>query len=160
MQIVFTIGYEGTSVDEFIRTLIAASVSRVIDVREVAISRRKGFSKTALTNHLQSKRIEYVHLRDLGDPKSGREAARAGEFASFRRIYHHHLRSNRAASALTELESLIDTARACLLCYEADPLNCHRTILAAELQARIGCGVEHLTPRRAPAPSRTGSHSR
>ena len=74
----FTIGYEGTTVGEFLSALQNAGVERVIDIRAVPNSRRPGFSKTPLRNALAEAGIDYVHLRALGTPADGRAAARAG----------------------------------------------------------------------------------
>src|SRR6478609_6265917 len=84
---IFTIGYEGTTVSEFIASLLAAGVGRVIDVRALPLSRRPGFSKTALRGALEEAGIEYVHLKALGTPADGRAAARAGRHADLERIY-------------------------------------------------------------------------
>jgi uncharacterized protein (DUF488 family) len=67
--ILATIGYEGADVDDFVATLRSAGIRRLIDVRELAISRRRGFAKRALSGALADADIEYVHLRGLGDPK-------------------------------------------------------------------------------------------
>lgn len=87
-----TIGYEGATLEGFLAALRRSRVSLLIDVRAVAVSRRKGFSKTALAAALAEAGIGYLHLRDLGDPKPGREAARAGRMSEFRAIYSAHLR--------------------------------------------------------------------
>jgi uncharacterized protein (DUF488 family) len=76
MRTLFTIGYEGASLSDFIVTLQNSGVERLLDVREVAQSRRPGFSKTALSTALAEADIGYTHLRQLGDPKAGRDAAR------------------------------------------------------------------------------------
>ena len=75
-----TIGYEGASLAAVIARLWAASVSLVLDVRAIAASRRPGFSKTTLSASLAEAGIDYRHLRALGTPKSGRQAARAYMF--------------------------------------------------------------------------------
>ena len=84
---IFTIGYEGTTQPEFIAALTAAGVQRVIDVRAVPLSRKPGFSKTILANGLAEAGIDYVHLKALGTPPEGREAARKGRHAELERIY-------------------------------------------------------------------------
>src|SRR5690606_21613376 len=80
MSIVYTIGYEGTDIDRFVATLKAVGVRRLADVRAVALSRKKGFSKKSLAARLEAEDIEYLHFQALGDPKPGREAARAGQY--------------------------------------------------------------------------------
>ena len=84
---IFTIGYEGATVPEFIAALQKAGVERVIDVRALPLSRRPGFSKSSLSAALEETGIEYVHLKALGTPAAGRAAARAGRFEDLKRIY-------------------------------------------------------------------------
>ena len=103
-----TIGYEGSSIDEFLATLGAVGIDLLIDVRDVPISRKKGFSKSALASHLAHHRIEYLHLKGLGDPKPGRVAAREGRFHDFRRIFGVHLRT---ASAQADMVRGIEAAK-------------------------------------------------
>src|SRR5688572_2124193 len=126
---IFTIGYEGATMGEFIAALQAAGVGRVIDVRAVANSRRPGFSKTPLRNALAEAGIDYVHLRSLGTPAAGREAARAGRTADLERIYAGQLETPQAmAEGAIMLELAADKPSA-LLCYERAPACCHRTLL-------------------------------
>src|ERR1041385_3912514 len=66
--VLFTIGYEGRALDELIAMLSAERVERVIDIRELPLSRRRGFSKTPLGEALRAAGIEYVHMRSAGNP--------------------------------------------------------------------------------------------
>jgi hypothetical protein len=74
-MMLFTIGYEGATLPEVIGRLRAAGVEVVVDVRAVAASRRAGFSKTVLRESLAAEGIGYEHVRALGTPKPGRDAA-------------------------------------------------------------------------------------
>lgn len=139
-----TIGYEGTTIDGFIETLHRASITVLIDVREVALSRKKGFSKNQLASALAESGIEYVHLRGLGDPKEGREAARAGNMRLFQRIFARHMQSDWAQKELALAAKLVKTSRSCLMCFEADPAQCHRTIVAGHLSDMTGLTVAGL----------------
>ncbi|MBI1265149.1 MAG: DUF488 family protein [Alphaproteobacteria bacterium] len=140
-----TIGYEGAALDDFIATLARAGVDYLIDIRDRAQSRRKGFSKTALADRLQSAGIMYLHLRQLGDPKPGREAARAGDWRRFRDIYDQVIESDEAQSALGQIEDQLKTGRTiALLCYERDQTTCHRKIVSDILEARTGLKARHL----------------
>lgn len=141
-----TIGYEGASLEDFISALKHARVSVLIDIRAVAVSRRKGFSKTALASALSEADIGYLHLRDLGDPKPGREAARAGRISEFRAIYSAHLRGAVAQAALAEATRVAGYRDACLLCYEAEPNHCHRSMVAAAIARKTGLAIKHLYP--------------
>jgi uncharacterized protein YeaO (DUF488 family) len=94
--------------------------------------------------------IGYRHLRGLGTPAEGRAAARAGQFDRFERIFRDHLAGLEAQADLAELERLVgDGRRVCLLCLEADPRRCHRSIVAEELSRRLGVEVHHLAPEPA-----------
>ena len=126
---IFTIGYEGATVGEFLAALQSAGVERVIDVRAVPNSRRPGFSKTPLRNALAEAGIEYVHLRALGTPADGRAAARAGKKAELERIYAGQLELPEAMAETAQMLDLVAKKLSALLCYERDPAQCHRTLL-------------------------------
>lgn len=125
----FTIGYEATTMGEFLDALKSAGVERVIDVRAVANSRRPGFSKTPLRNALAEVGIDYVHLRALGTPADGRTAARAGRHEDLMRIYAAQLDLPEAIVAAEQMRELAEEKPSALLCYERDPAGCHRTLL-------------------------------
>ena len=134
---VFTIGYEGADVDRFLTTLKDAGVATLADVRAVALSRKRGFSKSALRDGLAQQGIGYEHFIKLGTPKEGRQAARAGDGDLMRRIYCDEvLATEPAQAAFRELEALASAQPICLLCFERDPANCHRTVLAQRLAER------------------------
>jgi uncharacterized protein (DUF488 family) len=126
---IFTIGYEGATMGEFLATLQKMGVERVIDVRAVPNSRRPGFSKTPLRNALAEIGINYVHLRALGTPAAGRVAARAGRQAELERIYAGQLETPEAMAEGAMMLDLADGKPSALLCYERDPACCHRTLL-------------------------------
>jgi uncharacterized protein (DUF488 family) len=126
---IFTIGYEGATMDEFLAALRQAGVERVIDVRAIANSRRPGFSKTPLRNALGEVGIDYVHLRALGTPAAGREAARAGRKDDLERIYAGQLETPQALAEGAMMLDLAAEKPSALLCFERDPACCHRTLL-------------------------------
>ncbi|MEM7226629.1 MAG: DUF488 domain-containing protein [Pseudomonadota bacterium] len=142
--VLYTIGYERIAPEQLLATLLAAGVTRLIDVREVPISRRKGFAKTALASALAARGIDYVHLRGLGTPKPGREAAKAGDRAGFLEIFARHMESPEAQSDLARVEAYARDGGACLFCLEREPERCHRSQVAAALTARLALSVEHL----------------
>ena len=126
---IFTIGYEKSTQPELIAALQAAGVRRLIDVRAVPLSRRPGFSKNILKNGLAEAGIDYVHLKALGTPAEGREAARKGRHAELERIYAGQLELPEAIVAGAEMRELAAEKPSALLCYERDPSGCHRTLL-------------------------------
>ncbi len=143
-QPLFTIGYEGKTVDELLGELSAARVALVIDVRAVAASRRPGFSKTALAGALSQRGIDYLHLRPLGTPKAGREAARKGRIEEMRGIYEDQLATPEAQLAMEQGLAAALERRAALLCFEADAGHCHRAMVAERLVERARFEVRDL----------------
>ena len=143
-DVLATIGYERAALDEVIGRLKAARVEVVVDVRAVASSRRAGFSKTLLAGSLAEAGVDYVHLRALGTPKAGRQAARAGRTGEMHRIFEAHLAEPEAQLALTQATEIASSRKAALLCYEAEAKDCHRAIVADRIRERIGCEVEDL----------------
>ena len=139
---VATIGYEGTTPDRLISALKQAGVETLVDVRAIANSRRPGFAKRALSAAMADAGIGYVHLPALGTPASGRQAARSGKPEVMRRIFGAHLAGTEPQAALAELRDLAARQPVCLLCLEADPRNCHRTLVAEALEMPI----RHLHP--------------
>ena len=126
---IFTIGYENATMVGFIDALASAGVERVIDVRAIANSRRPGFSKTPLRNALAEAGIDYVHLRALGTPAAGREAARNGRHDELKRIYAGQLELPEALAQGAQMLELAREKPSALLCLERDPAACHRTLL-------------------------------
>jgi len=131
MTRIFTIGYEDTTMADFLAALTGAHVKQVLDIRAIAASRRPGFSKSALAATLREAGIDYVHLRALGTPKAGREAARKGDRAELSRIYADQLKLPEAQAEVAKMHALAREKPSCLLCYERDPTACHRTVLLA-----------------------------
>ncbi len=129
MTTIFTIGYEATTMADFLAALQAAGVRRVIDVRALPSSRRPGFSKTPLAASLAEAGIGYVHLRALGTPKRGRDAAKKGDVATLRAVYDEQLELPEAQAAAAQMLDLAEETPSALLCYERDPCHCHRTLL-------------------------------
>jgi uncharacterized protein (DUF488 family) len=140
----YTIGYEAKTQAEFLDELAAARVELVLDVRAVAASRRPGFSKTALALGLKERGIDYLHLRPLGTPAAGREAARAGRIAEMREIYAVQLETPEAALAFEQALEAASSRPAALLCYERDAPGCHRSMLAERMVGRAGFEVRDL----------------
>lgn len=144
MTTLSTIGYEGADVDAFVYALGSAAIDLVLDIRAVASSRRPGFSKTALRSHLALAGIEYLHLRSLGDPKEGREAARRGDYATFERVFRNHLGTPAAQEDLEIAIGLARSSAVALLCYESDATHCHRKVVADEMAKQNTFAIQHL----------------
>jgi len=135
---IYTIGYEGVTMDAFIVALRAAGVERVIDVRALPLSRRPGFSKSTLAASLREAGSADGHLKALGTPKRGRDAAKKGDVTTLRSVYDDQLMLPEAQAAAAQMRVLAAERPSALLCYEREPRHCHRTLL---LQAE-GSGAE------------------
>lgn len=114
----FTIGYEGREPDELLAMLAAARVEVLIDVRELPLSRKRGFSKTPLATALRAAGIDYVHLRAAGNPfRKDADAIAKYRAALDRRV-------------VAEVADAARGRRAALLCFCRDAEVCHRGVLA------------------------------
>ncbi|WP_271298853.1 DUF488 domain-containing protein [Sphingomonas sp. CV7422] len=129
MTTIYTIGYEATTMADFLAALHRAGVTQVIDVRALPLSRRPGFSKSSLAASLAEAGIAYVHLKALGTPKRGRDAAKKGDVATLTEVYDAQLDLPEAQAAAAQMLDLAATQPSALLCYERDPTHCHRTLL-------------------------------
>lgn len=140
-----TIGYEQHRTPaSLVAALKAAGVSRLLDVRELPLSRRRGFSKTALGTALTESGISYEHERALGNPKPLRDLYRSGRQPEGEAGYLAHVR-NGSAWAVRELAQTMTEQPTCLLCWEHDHRECHRALIVSELrQYAPGLTVEHL----------------
>jgi uncharacterized protein (DUF488 family) len=126
---IWTIGYEQSTLPSVISALSNAGVEVLVDVRALPLSRRPGFSKTALAGAMAEAGIAYRHMKALGTPPDGRAAARAGRRAELAEIYAGQLELPEAMAAAAELAELARAKRVALLCYERDAAACHRTLL-------------------------------
>jgi len=132
--VIYTIGYEGRTLEDFIQTLKEHHINVVIDVRELPLSRKKGFSKTALSNALEKNDIAYIHMKSLGTPKELRDKFKSKKitFKEFALKYEEYLNTHPEA-----LEKLLQCAlmNTCvLMCYERDWKICHRRIIAEHMK--------------------------
>lgn len=131
MRTIWTIGYEQARLDDVIAALRGGGVELLADVRALPLSRRPGFSKTALAGALNEAGIAYRHMKPLGTPADGRAAARRGDHKGLARIYAGQLELPEAMAAMAELRALAGEKRVGLLCYERDAAACHRSLLIA-----------------------------
>jgi uncharacterized protein (DUF488 family) len=151
MPSIATVGYEGATVDSFLHALREEGVELVVDIRAVARSRRPGFAKTRLAENLAGAGIGYLHLKALGTPADGRAAARAGQYETLREIYSKHLATPDAQDGLEVVAQLVRSGqRLCLLCFEAKPAHCHRSLVASALKSIVTVDVHHLAPMLEP----------
>jgi uncharacterized protein (DUF488 family) len=140
---VFTIGYEGLDINTFMSLLAEHGIDTVVDIRELPLSRKPGFSKKALASVLNLSGLEYVHMVDLGCPKPVRDRYREdGNWKRYTDGFLKHLKTQEAAIA--ELSELAGSSNCALLCYEADFNFCHRLIVAKAVRDYCGADVQHI----------------
>lgn len=145
MPDLFTIGYEATTLDRVLDALLGAGVTDLVDIRAIPQSRKPGFSKTLLSASAEARGLRYTHLRGLGTPKLGREAARRGDDAALGAIFGEHMRSDPAQADLAHARVIAGGAAACLMCFERDHTHCHRSIVARLVCEATGQEVRNLT---------------
>jgi uncharacterized protein (DUF488 family) len=136
-----TIGYEGIKPDRFFNILDENCISTLIDIREIPLSRKPGFSKGSLQKESNLHGIVYKHIPALGSPKVLREAYKvSGDWAEFYFRYSDYL--NRQSESLEILVRQIQVSNCCLLCFEENPYRCHRSIIANKTKQIIGDALE------------------
>lgn len=146
MRALYTIGYEGTALDDFLITLRQAGVTLLLDIREIPISRRKGFSKSALKQAVEAISIEYRHEKRLGSPKAIRDQLHHnGDYDTFFKQFDLYLQTQ--IDLLRTLAPQLPGTVA-LLCYERDPQTCHRRAVAFALAELTGLTPQHLGVRK------------
>jgi uncharacterized protein (DUF488 family) len=147
MQRLYTIGYEGSTPEKLVATLQAVGVTTLADVRELPLSRKKGFSKSALSEILADAGISYLHFKSLGDPKEGRDAAKSGNLTKFETVFLRHFAEEAGQSAFAKLLMVAKIELTCIMCFERCHVHCHRSYIADEA-ARLGFDVFNLVPDR------------
>ncbi|KOG53155.1 hypothetical protein ADK76_29010 [Streptomyces griseoflavus] len=141
---VWSVGYEGRTLEAFVAALVNAQIDTVADVRLTPISRKPGFSKTRLRESLSEAGIAYVHLRALGNPKDNRAPFWEGRLAEGRARFRSILRSQAAADDLAGLVDRARTSRVAVLCFEHDEQRCHRKVVLDEIRRRAQVTVTPL----------------
>ena len=142
---ILTIGYEGIDVDEFVERLKKYNVTRLIDVREIPISRKKGFSKTALKGKLEKENIKYVHFKSLGSPSPLRKKLKTNwDYNYFFKTYLKYLSKN--MDAIKEVYQYISDGINCIMCFERTPEKCHRSAVANKINeySEYGLTIKHI----------------
>lgn len=129
-----TIGYEGLDLPQFMKYLAWHKVEVLVDVREIPVSRKKGFSKSALADAMAEKGIGYEHIKALGSPGPIRKQLKSDwDYDTFFEAYEDYL--NGQGDALDSLSEIIEEhRRVCLLCFEKAHEQCHRSRVAARME--------------------------
>ncbi|MFZ0924023.1 MAG: DUF488 domain-containing protein [Candidatus Acidiferrales bacterium] len=148
---IFTIGHSNRSIAEFVALLKSHNVKRLVDVRTIPRSRHNPqFNRDALAASVRVARIAYTHLPKLGGLRRTRpDSVNTGWNNSSFRGFADYMQTPEFAAALTRLEKLTKTKLCAIMCAEAVPWRCHRSLIADALTVR-GHAVQHImTPTRA-----------
>lgn len=142
----FTFGYEGLDIASFVARVKSAGIKTIVDVRELPLSRKKGFSKSSFREALAAQDIAYVHIPALGCPKSIRDRYKLdGDWGAYSQSFMEYLATQEAT--VRELVKIARATTACLVCFEADNQMCHRTYVARSARKHGGPQVTHLTAK-------------
>jgi len=134
MKKLFLTGYEKETIESFIKKLKAQNITTVIDVREIPLSRKNGFSKKALSLLLRQNNIKYFHFPGLGSPLSLRKRLKeTGDYLDFFEGYNRYV--SRHADLINKVVKLVisNGESSALLCFERESDLCHRSIIASKV---------------------------
>lgn len=142
---VYTAGYERLSVDAFLDMLVQRGIKRIVDVRNNPIARRYGFHKSTLARLAEGLGIAYCHFPELGIVSADRRGLH--EFSQYRALFDEYARTTlpEQPGATAAVAKLISEASSVLVCMEADPVCCHRSVLAKRVSRDTGLPVVHLS---------------
>lgn len=144
----YTSGYQGLNIGQFIARLQAAGIETLVDIRATPYSRKPDFSKQALADHLEAVGIAYRHIPALGCPKPIRDAY-GGDHVHYEQHFKRYLATQQ--HAVEALTAFSQTTQACLLCFEADHRDCHRSLVAEACQLVRAMPLVHLGQVELPA---------
>jgi uncharacterized protein (DUF488 family) len=158
---IFTMGYEGCDIQEFVDFLHRKKIQEVVDVRKNPISRKRGFSKSKLAESLAARKIDYLHLVNLGVPSAWRKQAKA-KVITRKKMFADYVKKilPRDQEEITELLQLAKKKRLALLCYEADAEDCHRHFVALEMKKKAAGKLQIVDLHFAPSTSRKRSRAK
>jgi len=141
---IYTAGYEGKSLSEFMAYMVAQGIAQLLDVRKNAVSRKKGFSKSALRSAAVSHGLSYIHISELGVPSEMRRDLKSREdYANLMVTYKKQLLP-KARESVKAASDAVKTRPTAVLCFESDYTICHRTPLSSALSKITGYNVTHL----------------
>lgn len=148
----YTIGYQGAALEQFLACLAANGVRTLADIRFAPFSRRPEFRQNPLRTAVERAGLSYKHFKSLGNPPESRAAAEAGDQVRYRTLFQAHLDTDTARTSLAQIVSALVDGPVCLMCLERRPEDCHRSMVAEWLARTAGVAVVHLHPADQPSP--------
>lgn len=133
---IYTVGYEGKDIDSFLTNILKKGIENIIDVRCNAVSRKFGFSKKQLSLACNKLKIHYIHIPALGIPSESRQSLKTQKdydklFISYtENILPNHIKEQ------NEVLAIMNEKPSALMCYEENPMQCHRTYLAKSIASK------------------------
>ncbi len=141
---IYTLGYEGLDIAGFIARLQQVGIRTIVDVRQLPLSRKRGFSKKSFSEALAQAGIAYVHMPTLGCPKAIRDSYKQDQdWRLYSDAFLAYLQTQGAG--VRELAKISRATTACLVCFEADFNFCHRTYVARATRRFGAPAVQHIT---------------
>lgn len=140
-QKIYSLGYESLSIDKFFELILNENINTIVDVRNVAFSYKYEFSKHFLKKRCHEIGIEYFHFPEVGIPSKIRK--NINNKKALWEIYEKSILPN-ADKTIDVIEYICLNTSSVLLCYEKDPKDCHRNILAKEISLRTGLLIQHF----------------
>jgi len=143
-SVIYTVGYEGKSVDAFFNNILQNSIELIIDVRSNPVSRRYGFSKKKFSEIAEELGIIYIHMPELGIPSKHR--TNLNDFSSYQNLlmlYENDILPSNETSVVN-ISTLVRKNISALMCMEKDFRCCHRSRLAKIVSQKSGLNVRHI----------------
>ena len=141
---VYTVGYEGRSIDGLLNVLMRQGIHRIVDVRRNPVARRYGFHKSSLTRLCGNVSIDYIHVPEVGIPSELRREL--DSHSAYARLFDRYQREllPKVSNAVQAIAELVVEKPTTLMCMEADPDMCHRTRLANSISAITHLPIHHI----------------
>ncbi|WP_135612742.1 DUF488 family protein [Methanococcoides sp. AM1] len=140
----FTIGYEGRDIDQFLNYLIQNNINILIDVRKNPFSMKFSFTKMKLSKYLEKVGIQYIHIPDLGIESENRK--NLDSMADYQNLFNEYATTTlkRNLNHLEDIYELSQNNRIALMCFEADINMCHRGVIAKSIASTKGIEVVNI----------------
>lgn len=134
--VLYTIGYEGISLEKYLNLLLTNDVKILVDVRKNAFSMKYGFSKATLQKAVEGIGLKYIHVPQLGIESEDRQSLNTqADYDRLFDVYKKTTLKNNWYYVLQVRKLLDENQRICLTCFERDPRQCHRTMIANALMS-------------------------
>lgn len=144
-EVIYSLGYEGVTVDEYLNTLVQKDIKTVIDVRKNPVSMKYGFSKKTLENALTQLDINYLHIPELGiESKDRQDLSSIESYNDLFDTYEKDVLIHSDVYIKKIVDEFKDQKRIVLTCFEKDYHYCHRSRICNLIENQYGVSIKHL----------------